>query len=103
MLPAASSLPGVKVKPEQDDATPWGSSSTAWYVLLGVLATVVVTVVAGSIAGAGTLSAVAVVGGVLRLVLPRATGLAARSRAFDVTVLLGLGLALAVIAAVVPQ
>lgn len=93
----------MKVQHEQDDVAPWGSSSTAWFVLLGVVATGVVTIVAGPIAGAGTLSAVAVVGGVLRLVLPRATGLAARSRTFDSTVLLGLGLALAVIAAIVPQ
>ena len=93
----------MKVQPEQDDVAPWGTSSTAWFVLLGVLVTVVVTVVADPIAGAGTLSAVAVVGGVLRLVLPRATGLAARSRAFDSSVLLGLGVALAVIAAIVPQ
>ncbi len=89
--------------PEPDDVAPWGRSWTAWYVLLGVLASVVVTLAIGSVAGAGTLSAVAVGGAVLRLVLPRATGLAGRSRAFDVAILLGLGLALAVLAAVVPQ
>lgn len=80
--------------PEPDDVAPWGRSWTAWYVLLGVLASVVVTLAIGS---------VPVGGAVLRLVLPRATGLAGRSRAFDVAILLGLGLALAVLAAVVPQ
>ena len=93
----------MKVQPEQDEFTAWGKSWTSWFVMLGVLATVVVTIIAGPIAGAGTLAAVAVGGGVLRLVLPRASGLTARSRTFDVTSLLGLGLALAVIAAIVPQ
>lgn|GEM_PF-2211920 len=99
----ASSVPGVTKQPAHDEPAPWGRSGTAWFVVLGVVAVVVVNFVVGPIAAAGTLSAVAVTGGVLRLVLPRASGLSARSRAFDVTAMLGFGAAIAVLAAVVPQ
>lgn len=96
-------MPVVTSQTEQDEFAPWGRSWTSWFVLLGVLATVVTTIAVGPIAGAGILSLVVIAGGLLRLVLPRAAGLSARSRAFDVTVLLSLGLAIAVLAAVVPQ
>ncbi len=90
-------------QPEHDEPAPWGRSGTAWFVVLGVAAVVVMTYVAGPIAAAGTLAAVAVAGGVLRLALPRASGLSARSRALDATVMLTFGVAIAVLAAVVPQ
>ena len=93
----------MRTEPEQDDFAAWGRSVTAWFVMLGVLGTVVVTLLAGPVAGAGTLSLVAVAGGVLRLVLPRASGLSARSRTFDVASLLALGVLLAVLAAIVPD
>ena len=93
----------AQVDSEPPEATAWGRSSTSWLIMLGILAAVVVNYVVGPIAAAGTLSVLAVAGGVLRLVLPRASGLAARSRAFDATAMLGFGVLIAVFAAVVPQ
>lgn len=96
-------MPGVTPAPEHDDYAPWGRSVTSWFVLVGVLGTVLVTLLAGPVAGSGTLALVAVAGGVLRLVLPRASGLSARSRTFDVTSLLSLGVLLAILTAIVPD
>lgn len=90
-------------QPEPDEVSPWGRSWTAWLVVLAVGAVVVVNFLVDAVAAAGVLSALAVAAGVLRLVLPRASVFAVRSRAFDASLCLFLGVAIAVLAAVVPQ
>jgi len=88
---------------EPNEASPWGRSGTSWFVVLGVVAAVVVNFTVSAVAAAGALAVLAVAGGVLRLTLPRAAGLTVRSRAFDVTLMLTFGVAIAVLAAIVPQ
>lgn len=96
-------MPVVTRQPEQDEVSPWGRSGTSWFTVLGVVAVVVVNLVASAVAAAGTLALLLVASGVLRLALPRAAGLSMRSRAFDASLMLGLGAAIAVLAAIVPQ
>ena len=86
-----------------DEFTPWGRSGTSWFVVAGVAIVVVVNLLVDAVAAAGTLAVVCVAAGVLRLALPRSSGLTARSRALDATILLSLGGAIAVLAAIVPQ
>lgn len=92
-----------KPQAEPSEASPWGRSGTSWFVVLGVVAAVVVNFTVSGVAAAATLAVLAVTGGVLRLVLPRAAGLTVRSRAFDATLMLAFGVAIAVLAAIVPQ
>jgi len=96
-------VPVVRRQPEQDEASPWGRSGTSWFVVLGVLGVVVVNLVVSAVAAAGTLALLLVAAGLLRLLLPRPAGLTVRSRAFDTALMLGLGSAIAVLAAIVPQ
>jgi hypothetical protein len=81
-----------------------GRNASLWLVALGVLASTLVAVIAGTPTGvltlAGVLAVCAVVRGVVRGKGPSA--LVVRRRSVDVTVLAGLALALAVLSQILP-
>src|SRR5690606_31901725 len=118
-----SRVPGVSTQPEPGDTqatettpaetepgdtqptegTAGGRSGTSWLVVLGAGAAVATNYVVRALPPAGAPAAVAGAGGVLAPLPPRASGLAARPRAFDATAMLSFGVLIAVFAAVVPQ
>lgn len=86
-----------------EEPAPWGRSVTSWLVVAGILAVVVVNETVDAVAAAGTLAGLTVLAGLVRLLVPRASGLSSRSRPLDAAIMLVLGAAIAVLAAVVPR